>query len=678
MKIAIAKSATSKLIEVFIQDASATDGSGLAGLVYNTANLVAYYYREGAASAVLVDSGGATPLVTMTLGTWVNCGFIAIDGTNMPGWYQVGLPDAMLLTGADSVCLVLRGAANMAPCCVEIQLGADLSDGVRAGLSALPTAAPDAENGLPIVDANGRTAANVEAMATDSLAAAAVKADAVTKIQAGLSTYAGGAVASVSGAVGSVAGNVDGNVTGSVGSVGSVVSANLVQILGTALTETAGYLAAGFKKLFNVATPVLTAESVNQTGDAFGRIGAAGASLTALGDTRIANLDAAVSTRSTLAAGAEMDLVDAPNSTAVTAIQSGLATGTNVSDLQTHGDSEWATADVSGLELTGAAAAAVATLNDLDAAAVLAQVNAALNTAIPGTPTANSINERIKALDDLLQAAGSGDAAVIKAATDALAAIMPLGVFTAPSLANAPTGGTAPTVEQIDTQLSGTHGAGSWLSGAGGSGANTVVVTVQTAGGTTFEGVRVSVNNQTETGSPLVQYTDADGEATFYLDSDDWRAIAGADGAQSGGATNFTVDGAEAVTVTVTAVTLPATTDPDNYLLYGYARKLEADAAFGAAGMTVKVLRVDPGGQVDAAADATRAIMGTSYSTNAAGLWSFEIAQALAGYRLKLQFAWTDADSVVQTEEWEAEILASAANESDQIAWADLSPAKKS
>lgn len=37
--------------------------------------------------------------------------------------------------------------------------------------------------------------------------------------------------------------------------------------------------------------------SVAQTGDAFARLGAAGAGLTALGDTRIANLDAAVSSR---------------------------------------------------------------------------------------------------------------------------------------------------------------------------------------------------------------------------------------------------------------------------------------------------------------------------------------------------------------------------------------------
>lgn len=44
---------------------------------------------------------------------------------------------------------------------------------------------------------------------------------------------------------------------------------SLGMILGTALTETVGgYLAAAFKKLFDVATPVLTAASVNQIGRA--------------------------------------------------------------------------------------------------------------------------------------------------------------------------------------------------------------------------------------------------------------------------------------------------------------------------------------------------------------------------------------------------------------------------
>ncbi len=50
-----------------------------------------------------------------------------------------------------------------------------------------------------------------------------------------------------------------------------VPTVNLAYILGTALTETvAGYLAAAFKKLFDVPSPVLTAASVDQTGDAYG------------------------------------------------------------------------------------------------------------------------------------------------------------------------------------------------------------------------------------------------------------------------------------------------------------------------------------------------------------------------------------------------------------------------
>lgn len=57
--------------------------------------------------------------------------------------------------------------------------------------------------------------------------------------------------------------------TGQLDFTSGVVKANLAQILGTALTETAGQIAAAFKKFFNVATPVATVETVNQTGDAY-------------------------------------------------------------------------------------------------------------------------------------------------------------------------------------------------------------------------------------------------------------------------------------------------------------------------------------------------------------------------------------------------------------------------
>lgn len=61
-----------------------------------------------------------------------------------------------------------------------------------------------------------------------------------------------------------------------------VVKSNLVQILASALSGTAAQIAAAFVKLFDVATPSLTAASKDQTGDAYAQIGTAGAGLTAI------------------------------------------------------------------------------------------------------------------------------------------------------------------------------------------------------------------------------------------------------------------------------------------------------------------------------------------------------------------------------------------------------------
>jgi hypothetical protein len=50
--------------------------------------------------------------------------------------------------------------------------------------------------------------------------------------------------------------------TGQLGVTSGVIKANLVQILGTALTETAGQIAGAFKQFFNVATPTGTVNSL--------------------------------------------------------------------------------------------------------------------------------------------------------------------------------------------------------------------------------------------------------------------------------------------------------------------------------------------------------------------------------------------------------------------------------
>ena len=149
MKLKLKTGTTSKLARIFIQDSSATDGSGLTGLVYNSSGLTWYWIQEGDASATQVT------MATMTVGTWASGGFKEVDATNMPGVYEIGIPNAAIDANGTTH-MLLKGATNMAPVAIEIECDAiDYVDSVRAGLTALPNAAADAAGGLPISDAGG-------------------------------------------------------------------------------------------------------------------------------------------------------------------------------------------------------------------------------------------------------------------------------------------------------------------------------------------------------------------------------------------------------------------------------------------------------------------------------------------------------------------------------------------
>ncbi|MFQ5622430.1 MAG: hypothetical protein ACE5FS_03440 [Paracoccaceae bacterium] len=294
MKLALKKASTSVTVNVFIQDSSSTTGAGLTGLVFNSASLTAYYARPRAAAAAITL---ATQTVT---GAWSSGGFVEIDSTNMPGWYRLDIPDAALATGVDHVAIHLKGATNMAPLPLEIQLtDVDLNDGVRGGMTALPNAAADAPLGLPISDAGGLdldaklantneiTVARMGALTDwidggrldlilDIIAADVVNLDGAAMrgtdnallaasaptnfgdlsitATTGLVSLAAaqtfdmtgdvsGSVGSVTGAVGSVTGNVGGNVTGSVGSISGVTFPTNFGDL--AITVTAGEVTVG-------------------------------------------------------------------------------------------------------------------------------------------------------------------------------------------------------------------------------------------------------------------------------------------------------------------------------------------------------------------------------------------------------------------------------------------------
>ena len=148
MKLQKLAGTTSEILYVFIQDSTATDGSGLTGLAYNTSGLTAYYVRKGGSATAITLAVMPTPAVD---DVYTSGGFIEVDATNCPGLYRFDPPNAVLAAGVESVIVFLQGAANMVPCLLEIQLTAvNFDDSVRGGMSAFPNVSTGGSGALPV------------------------------------------------------------------------------------------------------------------------------------------------------------------------------------------------------------------------------------------------------------------------------------------------------------------------------------------------------------------------------------------------------------------------------------------------------------------------------------------------------------------------------------------------
>jgi hypothetical protein len=135
-KLSVKPGTTSLVVYVFIQDSSVTTGAGLTGLAFNTGSLVASYVRPLAARTAI------TLATQTTTGAYSSGGFVELDSTNMPGVYRLDVPDAAIATGVRSATIMLKGAANMAPCLLELDLSnqADVTswNGSLLGTGAFP------------------------------------------------------------------------------------------------------------------------------------------------------------------------------------------------------------------------------------------------------------------------------------------------------------------------------------------------------------------------------------------------------------------------------------------------------------------------------------------------------------------------------------------------------------
>jgi hypothetical protein len=229
--------ATSVSTDILIR--SKTDNTALTGLVWNTGGNIASYRRQGAARVAITL---ATQTVT---GAYSSGGFVETDATNQPGLYRLDVPDAAFAAGVDYVTISFVTTSGYVyheriPLSSNVIQSGD-SYGRIGALGAGLTAVGDSRMTHLDADVSSRNA-------TAPLDAAG------TRAAVGLATAnADTQLASLQ----SDTDNIQTRLPAALTANGNI-KASLVEILTTALTETAGLLAGGFKKFFNIATPAAT------------------------------------------------------------------------------------------------------------------------------------------------------------------------------------------------------------------------------------------------------------------------------------------------------------------------------------------------------------------------------------------------------------------------------------
>lgn len=100
--------AVDPILHVFIEDTRVDDGAGLTGLTYNSPGLTCDYIKTGQTAPTTLA------LIDTSVGAHADGGFKEISAANMPGWYELQLPDSTVEPGFGRCSVVVRGAANMA------------------------------------------------------------------------------------------------------------------------------------------------------------------------------------------------------------------------------------------------------------------------------------------------------------------------------------------------------------------------------------------------------------------------------------------------------------------------------------------------------------------------------------------------------------------------------------
>lgn len=163
MKLTRATDATDQSVIVFLEDATSANAAGKTGIA-DTA-VTAYYSRVETDNDVTVAAISLSALSAIT-DAHTDGGWIAIDGTNMPGYYRLDIPDAVCAAGATEAQLCLKPASGTAwkQVNIEIQLNPPVALGncAHGGSSATLTLRKFGVNNT----VNGETALSVESSGT--------------------------------------------------------------------------------------------------------------------------------------------------------------------------------------------------------------------------------------------------------------------------------------------------------------------------------------------------------------------------------------------------------------------------------------------------------------------------------------------------------------------------------
>ena len=128
-KLIVSAGTTSRLEHVFILDSTSTSGAGKTGLT--NASVTMYYIRPGDGTATSVTLSAGT---VGTFGGSATAGtFKEIDATNMPGLYEIGMPNNVFATTFNHSVVMIKGT-GIAPVVLEYQLIASGESWIATGV----------------------------------------------------------------------------------------------------------------------------------------------------------------------------------------------------------------------------------------------------------------------------------------------------------------------------------------------------------------------------------------------------------------------------------------------------------------------------------------------------------------------------------------------------------------